>query len=322
MKLPKKWPSWEFRKIKFYMRHIPVLLNEVLEGLKLQPGSMVVDCTLGDAGHSEAILERIGDKGKLLGIDADPESLLRAKRNLYRFGEQVIFVRDNFVNLKKIAQENKIVPANAILMDLGWSTPQFKERGRGFSFLSPTGTAEPLDMRYSADKGQTAADIVNNYSAPDLEKIFRSHGEEKLSQEIAEAIVEKRTEKKISSTAELVEIILQVYRTKLKTEKEVPWIGGIHPATKVFQALRIAVNLELEVLKQALPQAVEILAPGGRLAVITFHSLEDRIVKQYFKAQANKTTKLVNKKPLIAAEQELAANPSARSAKLRIIEKI
>ncbi len=300
------------------MRHIPVLLNEVLEGLNLKKNSKVIDCTLGDAGHSEAILDKIGPKGKLLGLDADPESLLRAKNNLYRYGEQVIFVRDNFGNLKTIVEQNKFAPVDAILMDLGWSTPQFKERGRGFSFEND----EPLDMRFDTAKGENAADIISQYSEAELEKILRFYGEEKLSREIAAEMVGARKVSRIERTAQLVEIILGVYRRKLRTDKEIPWVGGIHPATKVFQALRIAVNSELEVVRQTLPQVVEALASGGRLAVITFHSLEDRIVKQYFVKSQNKILKIINKKPIIASPEELENNPSARSAKLRIIEKI
>lgn len=306
------------------MRHEPVLLKEIIEALDLKPNDNVVDCTLGDAGHSEIILERIAPKGKLLGIDLDAEAVLRAKRFLYRFEDRVVVARDNFANLKEIIDENKFVPVNAILMDLGWSTPQFEERGRGFSFAKD----EPLDMRYSqtSDFGlqtsETAASILNDYSKDELTKIFKNYGEENLSKEIAEAIVQFRKVKKIERTGELAEIILQVYRIKLRTDKEIPWIGGLHPATKVFQALRMEVNHELDNLKQALPQAVEILSSGGRLAVITFHSLEDRIVKQYFQTIAGKKVRLVNKKPISASEAELAINPRARSAKLRVVEKL
>jgi len=301
------------------MRHIPVLLNEVIESLQLKSGAKVIDCTLGDAGHSEAMLAVIGPKGKLLGIDADAESLLRAKNNLYNFGDQVSYVRGNFSELKSVAEKNGFVPVDAVLMDLGWSTPQFKERGRGFTFTAD----EPLDMRFNASANTpTAAQILNEYDANDLYKIFHEYGEEKLAKEIVENIVEFRKVSTIRTTNQLTEIVLQVYRKKLHTDKEIPWIGGIHPATQTFQALRIAVNKEFEVLKQALPQALEVLNSGGRLAVITFHSLEDRIVKQYFQKENNKSLKLINKKPIVAGEKELKENPSARSAKLRIIEKI
>lgn len=302
------------------MRHVPVLIHETIEAMNLKKGNRVVDCTMGDGGHAELILEAIGLKGKLLGIDADPESLLRAKRFLYRFGEQVIYARDNFENLKKIIDENSFGLADAILMDLGWSTPQFEERNRGFSFEKD----EPLDMRYTPVNGSevTAEKIINKWNVKELEEIFKRFGEEDLSAEIAGAIDAQRKISKIETTRQLAEIILQVYRSKLKTEKEIPWIGGIHPATKVFQALRIAVNRELEVLKQALPQAYESLASGGRLAVITFHSLEDRIVKHYFQSLPRDGATIITSKPIIPGEAELAVNRRARSAKLRVIEKI
>ncbi len=325
------------------MRHVPVLLHETIYFLQLKPGTNVIDCTLGDAGHAEAILEKTSPNGKLLGIDADPESLLRAKQNLYRFEGRAVFARDNFVNLTKIIAEHNFGPVNGILLDLGWSSPQFEERGRGFSFEKD----ETLDMRYDSTRhseqseeslsqptdGQrsfttfrmtsgTAADVVNNYSESELIRIFKLYGEEKLSSEIAGAIVEERKDNPIERTKQLVKIILDVYRTKLHSEKDIPWIGGLHPATKVFQALRIEVNHELEVLKQALPQAVEALAPQGRLAVISFHSLEDRIVKQYFQKISGSQINIITKKPIVATDAEVNQNPRARSAKLRVIEKL
>ncbi|MDO8626035.1 MAG: 16S rRNA (cytosine(1402)-N(4))-methyltransferase RsmH [Candidatus Magasanikbacteria bacterium] len=303
------------------MRHVPALLNEVVDNLQLKSGMQVVDCTLGDGGHAAKILEKIGPKGKLLGIDADPESLLRSKQYLYKWQEQVIGVRDNFINLKKIVVENHFGPVDAILMDLGWSSPQFRERGRGFSFLAD----EPLDMRFGGQQDKnssTAADVVNSYSEEALAKLFRTYGEENLYNEIARAIVAARERHPIERSGELSDIILQSYRAKLRTDAPVPWIGGLHPATKVFQALRIEVNHELEVLRQALPQAVALLAQGGRLAVIAFHSLEDRIVKQYFKSINNKIIKLVNNKPIVASAEEVAENARAKSAKLRVVEKI
>ena len=307
------------------MRHVPVLLNETVDFLQLKPGMSVVDCTLGDAGHAEKILEKIGSDGKLLGIDADAEAILRAKQYLYSFNKQVIFVRDNFTNLKKIVDENNFNPVNGILLDLGWSSPQFEERGRGFSFLKED---EGLDMRYGNFQfsifnfqNPTASDLVNELSVEELEKIFREYGEEDLSKEIAKAMVENRKEKRIERVGDLVEIILTVYRNKLKSKKEIPWVGGLHPATKVFQALRMAVNDELGVLEKVLPQAIEILASGGRLSVITFHSLEDRIVKHFFKDQEGKTIKIISKKPIVCSSEEYKANSRARSAKLRVVEK-
>lgn len=301
------------------MRHIPVLLEQVLRELDLKPGMRVIDCTLGDAGHSEKILAKIGQDGRLLGIDADPEAILRAKQYLEKFSSQTILVRGNFVNLKNIVEENSFI-SDAILIDLGWSTPQFSERGRGFSFLHPE---EKLDMRYSEEVVSTAADILNTRTAKELSNIFKDYGEEKFCVPIAEAVVEQRKQGKIFTTVgDLVETILEVYRQKLRTDKEIPWVGGLHPATRVFQALRIEVNNELGVLQIVLPQAVEVLKSGGRLAVITFHSLEDRIVKHYFKKQDNKILKIINKKPIVCSEEEGKNNPPSRSAKLRVIEKI
>lgn len=302
-------------------RHIPVLLTEVIDGLDLKLGNTVVDCTLGDGGHSLEILKAIGKKGMLIGFDADPESLLRAKQFLKEYEKQTVLVRENFVELKKVLDENKIEEVDAILMDLGWSSPQFEERGRGFSYLLD----EPLDMRYSArenEKLPTAADLLNKLTDRELAHIFRQFGEDRFSKEIAEAIIIARRGKRIEKTSELTNLILEVYRTKLQTTKEIPWVAGHHPATQVYQALRIAVNHEFESLNKALPQAVAALKSGGRLAVITFHSGEDRIVKQFFKSQENKSIQLVNKKPIIASREELKLNSRSRSAKLRIITKI
>ncbi len=301
-------------------RHIPVLLAETVEQLNLVPNATVIDCTLGDAGHAEAILEKTAPHGQLFGIDADIESILRAKLFLYRFEGRVTFVRDNFSQLKKIADEYEIDLVDGIVMDLGWSTPQFAERGRGFSFLQD----EPLDMRFGGEvrvgRIKTAAEYLAELSAVEIAAVLHRYGEEKLAKEIAEAIVKVREKEPLATTKQLAEVVLSVYRTKLKTDKEIPWIGGIHPATQTFQALRILVNDELEVLRSVLPQAVDLLKPGGRLAVITFHSLEDRIVKHFF--QKTKTIKIITKKPIIATAEELTINPRARSAKLRVVEKI
>jgi 16S rRNA (cytosine1402-N4)-methyltransferase len=301
------------------MRHIPVLLKETTEALNLQPGMKVIDCTLGDAGHAEEILGHIAPNGQLLGLDADQESIKRAKEFLQRYEKNITLVQTNFSEATAVAHANGFETVDAIVMDLGWSTPQFKERGRGFSFEQD----ELLDMRYDTkSNNKTAAEILNDFTRNELEKIFHQYGEEKFSKEIAERIVEKRKKKVFETTSELVNVILEVYREKLKSTKEIPWIGGIHPATKIFQALRIEVNQELHVLKQAIPELISLLKVGGRLAVITFHSLEDRIVKQSFKKMEYKQVKLVFKKPLTASIAELQANPKARSAKLRVVEKI
>ena len=320
------------------MRHVPVLLQEVLEGLDLHTGKNVIDCTLGDAGHSEEILKATSPDGKLLGIDADAEAILRAKKYLYEFGDRVIFERNNFEHLQEIVKGSEFGPVDGILMDFGWSSPQFEDRGRGFSFAK---SDEPLDMRYdtylkcihntddppTGYDGKplygpcTAGELVNMMGEYDLEDIFKKYGEERLSKEIAEAIIIKRKDFVLETVGDLVDVILDVYRKKLKTEKEIPWVGGLHPATKVFQALRVAVNDELGVIERVLPQAVDALAPGGRLAVITFHSLEDRIAKHYFKSLKDKTIDIINKKPIVCSEEESKGNPRARSAKLRIIQK-
>ena len=301
------------------MRHIPVLLKETVEALNLKPGAKVVDCTLGDAGHSEEILRRISPGGKLLGVDADEESLERAKNFLKLYQKQITLVRTNFAHVTEVANAEGFKEVDAILMDLGWSTPQFEERGRGFSFEG----SEPLDMRYDThSKSKTAAEILNNYSKAELEKIFRQYAEEKFSKEIAEKIGEKRKTQVFETTKDLTDTVLDVYRAKLKSTKEIPWIGGIHPATKVFQSLRIEVNQELEVLKKTIPELINLLKVGGRLGIITFHSLEDRIVKQFFKKIEHKKIKFVFKKPLVASSEELKANPKSRSAKLRVVEKI
>lgn len=303
-------------------RHIPVLPAEVINALELAPGKNIIDCTLGDAGHSELILERTSPSGKLLGIDADPEALLRAKNFLHRFDGRVVHVRENFEHLESIVKEQSFGPIDGILMDFGWSSPQFEERKRGFSFQNKD---EVLDMRYGASADvsrKTASEYIAEATEDELEEIFRVYGEERLSREIAKAVCVARKTQHIEIVGQLVEIVLQTYRTKLKTDKEIPWVGGLHPATKVFQALRIAVNDELGVIERVLPQAIEVLASGGVLAVITFHSLEDRIVKHYFKKHTGKNFTIITKKPIVAGEAEYASNPRARSAKLRVIKKL
>ena len=308
------------------MKHVPVLLNEVLEVFDLDSGLSVVDCTLGDAGHAEAMLERTAPDGVLLGIDTDPEAVVRAKHFLESFGSRAVVVRDNFSHIDNILSKHGLSCVDRILFDLGWSSPQFAERGRGFSFLQ---VDEPLDMRFSSDIGvlgknpsQTAGHLLNVLSEQELERIFREYGEERLAMDVARAIVLYRSNNSLTTVGQLVDIILEVYRKKTNTTKEVPWIGGIHPATRVFQALRIAVNRELEVLEQVLPKALTSLCSGGRLGVISFHSLEDRIVKHFFKSQVRHGYRILTKKPITPSDEEAVANTRARSAKLRVIEKI
>lgn len=301
------------------MRHIPVLLKEVVEALHLGPGKHVIDATLGDAGHAVEILQHTGPDGRLIGIDADPEAVLRAQHVLHEYGERVTVVRSNFVELKKICEDIDLQP-DGILMDLGWSTPQFEERGRGFSFRKD----EPLDMRFSpADIAETAEDIIAYSSCEKLTDIFHEFGEEALSKQIAKQIAAHRKKEPIKTTAQLATVVEDVYKKNGKFPRNDKRAGKIHPATKVFQALRIAVNSELEVLKHVIPDALECLSPGGRLAIISFHSLEDRIVKHAFKKMVvSGLAKAISKKPFIASEEELTQNTKARSAKLRVIEKI
>ncbi len=286
------------------MRHTPVLLQEVVEGLNLAPGKYVVDCTLGDAGHAEAMLRATAPNGILLGIDVDPVALQRAQEFLHEYRDRVIMVQRSFKYLQEIIAEQDGAPVHAMLFDLGWSMQQVKERGRGFSFM----TDEPLDMRYDPASGMTAAELINTSTPDELTRILRLYGEEQQARAIARGLIAARP---IKSTQDVVRAVEAVYRGRR---------GKINPATKTFQALRIATNNELAVLEAALPQAVSALASGGRIAVITFHSLEDRIVKQFFKKEP--ALRLVNKKPLRATAEELRQNPAARSAKLRIAEKV
>jgi len=294
--------------------HIPVLLSEVINFLNPQPNQNFIDCTMGGAGHSVEILKRTGPEGKLLGIDWNREALIAAKENLAKFGERAVLVQDNFANLKKIVEMEKFNRAQGILLDLGMSSTELESSGRGFSFLKN----EPLDMRYG-ESGETAGEIVNSRSASKLAKIFREYGEEKQAWKLAKTIAQARVQREIKTTGDLVKII--------------GGKGRKHPATKVFQALRIAVNHELENLEKVLPQALEILAPGGRLVVISFHSLEDRIVKNFFRAESRgclcgpeipvcvckhqKQLKILTKKPVKPKLKEINQNPRARSARLR-----
>ncbi|MEK7481531.1 MAG: 16S rRNA (cytosine(1402)-N(4))-methyltransferase RsmH [Patescibacteria group bacterium] len=283
------------------MSHIPVLVSEVVEGLALTQTSHVIDCTLGDGGHALAMLERAAT---LLGIDADPAAIASAHQRLKRFGNRAMLVHDSFRNLQTIADAHQFRPIHAILFDLGWSMPQVKERGRGFSFMQD----EPLDMRFDPTQGETAAELINRSTVDELARILRLYGEEPRARAIAEALYRARP---VARTTDAVRAIETVYDKRR---------GRIHPATLTFQALRIAVNDELGALKDALPQAVNMLEPNGRLAVITFHSLEDRIVKQFFKGE--KRIRIITKKPIVARVEEVTQNPAARSAKLRIAEKL
>jgi len=297
--------------------HIPVLQKEVLEYLNPKPNENFIDATIGGGGHALAILEKILPRGKVLGIDWDPEMIQHLKPS-----GNLILVCDNFVNLKEIVKKKNFGKVSGILFDLGMSSWHLGKSGRGFSFQKK----EPLDMRYSLETQLTAEKIVNYWSKFDIEKILREYGEEKFARIIAENIIETRKARIIKNTFQLVEIIKKSVKNRQK----------IHPATKTFQALRIAVNDELNNLKEVLSQALETLSTGGRLVVISFHSLEDRIVKNFFKHRAskgsegkeedrvlfvNQSLKLLTKKPVTPSNKEIKINPRSRSAKLRAAQK-
>lgn len=299
-----------------------MLLEEVLAGLDIKPAGVYIDGTCGGAGHSREIAKKLSG-GTLLGIDRDPDAVLAASERLAPYGFRT--ARGNYSDIRDIARENGIEAADGILLDLGVSSHQLDTEERGFSYH---GNA-PLDMRMSQE-GQTAADLVNTLAESELARILFEYGEEKFSRRIAGEIVRRRTEKLIETTGELADIIGDSVPAKFKRDK--------NPCRKTFQALRIAVNCEFEHLDRGLDEAFELLKPGGRLCVITFHSVEDRIVKQRFasfckgcvcppdfpQCVCGKTPrgKLVNRKPAEASPEELEKNPRSRSAKLRVIEKI
>ncbi|MDP3244947.1 MAG: 16S rRNA (cytosine(1402)-N(4))-methyltransferase RsmH [bacterium] len=301
------------------MPHIPVLVKEVLESLNPQPNQNFVDCTLGDGGHAIKILERIAPEGRLLGIDWDPAAIaeVKSQKSKVKSFERLILVNDNFKNLASIVAENDFKPVHGVLLDLGFSSSTL-ERNRGFSFEKD----EPLDMRFNPKEELSAAAIVNSWSKDQIAAVLREYGEERLFDEIARAIIEERKKNRILTSKHLAQVVIEAYRRKLRSQKEIPWIGGLHPATRVFQALRLVVNNELMNLQEVLPKAVEILAPGGRLAVISFHSLEDRIVKIFSRDEDEKSLDIINKKPIIASPEEVIANPRARSAKMRVMERL
>lgn len=300
----------------FSIFHIPVLRSEVLEFLNPQKGQVLVDCTLGGGGHSEAILERIGVEGKLVGIDQDPQAIEESKRQLEDFLDQVIFVQDNFVNLKDILRELGIPEINGILLDLGVSSHQLETPERGFSF-GKEGESAVLDMRMNLRQQFKADDVVNFYPEKRLRDIFFKLGEEPFGGKVAREIVKAREKKPLETTGELLEAIKKALPPGYRfSKKPGQW------ASKIFRAIRMEVNQELPALEQVLPQALDVLKPGGRLVVISFHSLEDRIVKhQFLEWQKSGLVEILTKKPVIPTPQEIIANPKSESAKLRAIRK-
>lgn len=297
--------------------HIPVMLDEVLEYLLVSSGQRYIDCTLGAGGYTKAILQK---GGIVLGLEQDPKALEIARRNLgacpgtFSLHERTPgpfkLINSNFSKLKEVAIQEDFVGVSGIVFDLGFASFQMDNPERGLAF-SQNG---PLDMRLDPNLGVTAADLVNTLPEKQLHELFRDVGQERLSFQIAKAIVKERLQKPFTTTFELKDLIERVYGSSKNAL-------NIHPATKVYMALRIAVNTELENLKEALPQAFEILKPGGRLVVVSFHSGEDRIVKQFTK-EKEKEIKMLLKKPLKPTEEEVEKNPRSRSAILRAIEKI
>lgn len=292
--------------------HKSVLLKEMVDGLDIHKGDVIVDCTLNTGGHSEYALENY--KGiKVIGIDADSGAIKKAEKRLSKFGKSFEAYKSNFRNLDKVLDKAKVGEVDGFMFDLGWSSDQLEISGRGFSFQRD----EPLQMSYDADENEvTAETVVNEWSEETLKSILKGFGEESFSGRIARAIVEARQIAPIKTTEQLKEIVWNAVPGFIRNKKT-------HPATRTFQAVRIAVNDEFGALSEGLDKAFERLRVGKRMAVISFHSLEDRIVKVWAKGLvAEEKAILINKKPIVSGEDELKENPRARSAKLRIIEKI
>lgn len=291
--------------------HIPVMLNEVVEHLQPKPSHVFVDGTLGLGGHSEVLLDLIGTQGRLIGIDRDARVLEIARENLAGHQGQCELVHDNYRNIDKVLANLNIRQVDGILLDLGLSSFQLDDPKRGFGFRKEG----PLDMRMDQTSPLTAFDLINSLSEKEISSLLKDFGQERWHNRIARYIVAKRTEKPIETTVELSHVVLRAMPRHSKREK-------IHPATRTFQAFRIAVNRELEGLEEALDKCINSLKVGGRVGVIAFHSLEDRIVKQTFRASAKAgTLNLIFKKPLRPSEGEIRVNPRARSARLRVAER-
>lgn len=307
-------------------KHVSVLLDECLEGLDIKENGIYVDCTLGGAGHSSQIVKRLSESGLLIGIDQDEDALNAAKERLSEYSN-VKYVHNNFYNIDSILEELEIPKVDGILMDLGVSSYQLDEAKRGFSYMKDA----PLDMRMNKENALSAYDVVNNYSEAELHRIIRDYGEEKFSKRVAGFINDRRKINPIETTLQLVDIIKAAIPAKARRE-------GPHPAKRTFQAIRIEVNGELAILNKAIEDGVKRLNKDGRMAIITFHSLEDRIVKLKFRELADPcncpkelpmcvckkepTIKLISRKPIDPTKEEVEENPRSRSAKLRVIKKI
>jgi 16S rRNA (cytosine1402-N4)-methyltransferase len=324
--LKHNWFDWK-GGLTYMFNHTTVLLKETVDGLNIKPDGIYVDCTLGGAGHSELILSQLSEQGRLIAFDQDQTAINHAKEKLAHNKGQVTFIKSNFLYLKDKLEEIGVEKVDGILYDLGVSSPQLDTPERGFSYHHDA----PLDMRMDNEAEISAFHVINNWPYEDLVRIFFQYGEEKFSKQIARKIEAARANKPIQTTGELVELIKEGIPAPARRK------GG-HPAKRVFQAIRIAVNDELSVFEKSLEQAIGLLNPGGRISVITFHSLEDRICKVIFKKESEgpqlppgmpfipqgyePALKLVNRKPILPSEEELEHNNRARSAKLRIAEKI
>lgn len=305
--------------------HYSVLLKESIDGLNIKDGGTYVDCTLGYAGHSKVILEK-NKKGKLFAFDEDENAVKYSKEALSSIGDNFTIFKENFANLKETLEKENILKVDGFLFDLGFSSPQIDDAKRGFSFKLNA----PLDMRMDTQNSLTAKDVVNTYSLEKLTEIFFKYAEEKYSKVIASAICKERKNKEIVTTFELVEIIQKAVGAS--------YFYKNHPEREIFQAIRIEVNNELSVIEKALPDAIDMLSKGGRICVITFHSLEDRLVKQIFKKYSEvddilkgmidipdeykPKIKIINKKPILPTDEEINENSRSHSAKLRIVERI
>ena len=290
-------------------RHIPVLVDEVIDNLKCLRGGVYIDSTLGEGGHAQRILEAISPDGLLIGIDQDVEAIRRAKENLKKYGENLVTFEKNFSEIRTILDSLKIKEVDGILFDLGLSSLQLSDDKRGFSFQRDG----PLDMRMSEKMKLTAGYLLNNLSFNELVDILYKYGEERWARRIVRAVIESRRKEPLETTIQLAKLV----------KKAVPrsaWPRKIHVATRTFQALRIAVNNELTVLEKTLPQAAGVLRKGGRICIISYHSLEDRIVKNFFREYRKQGLKTIFAKPITPSRRELQMNPRSRSAKLRVGE--
>lgn len=306
--------------------HKSVLLTETIESLNIRPDGIYVDGTLGGGGHAYEVLKRLGPKGRLIGIDQDADAIRAAGERLAPFDDRVTIVRSNYRNIGEVLAGLSVEKADGIYLDLGVSSYQLDTAERGFTYR----VNAPLDMRMDQRSERTAADIVNDYSEAELYRVIRDYGEDRFAKNIAKHIVKAREKKRLETTDELVEIIKAAIPAKIRAE------GG-HPAKRTFQALRIELNRELEVLRDSIDEMIDLLNPGGRLSIITFHSLEDRIVKTGFRTNENPCVcppdfpvcvcgkksrgKVITRKPILPTEEEMTENPRSKSAKLRVFEK-